>query len=221
MELDLGKHPLEMILIYLFLVLSLGMHEAAHAKVAGLFGDTQPRQDGVDTWNPLPHIMRSFFSCVIVPAITWFLGRFFIGGAFVQINPANMKRPRLGYATAVASGPLMNLALSILAGLLAIVFSLITKKPESSAVFIMLIVGSFNFFIFVFNLLPLPPLDGAVIIRTVFPATERFFKRLQSLPLLIIFIVVLQFGAIGSIFMFPVNLYRDVFTDIINLLPLR
>lgn len=206
---------IQMVLIYIFLVLSLGLHEAAHAKVAKHFGDTTPADDGVDTWNPLPHIRRALFSCVIIPALTWFIGGFFLGGAFVHLDPEKMKPRRRGYAVSVAAGPLANLAIAIVAGGIALVIALLTGKAASPGVVTMLTVGSFNFFIFVFNLLPIPPLDGSAIIRALFPKTERFFRVLQSLPLLLIFIITLQFGAFGSILFFPVHLYTNVFSEII------
>jgi Zn-dependent protease len=209
------SHPLEMILAYVFLVLSFGLHEAAHAKVAGLYGDTRPYQDGVDSWNPLVHIRRSIFSSVILPAITWFLAGFFIGGAFTRLNPAQMRPRRLGHAAAVAAGPLMNLFLAIVSGLFAVLAAALTGKPASAAVMVISLVGSFNFFGFVFNLLPLPPLDGSSLLRVLFPSTERFFRAVQGFPLLIVFFIGLQFSALAAVFYFPVRLYVSVLNSII------
>jgi Zn-dependent protease len=218
MNFDVLHHPLEMILIYVFLVLSFGMHEAAHAKVAGLFGDTQPAEDGFDTWNPIPHIRRSIFSSLIIPAITWFLFRFFIGGALTRLNPENMKPRRMGYALAVASGPLMNLAIAVVAGILTVVVALVTRRPTSSAVVVLLGVGSFNFFGFIFNMLPFPPLDGSAVIRAVFPRTERFFRLIQGFPILLIFIIGMQFPAFASVLFFPIQLYNDALWALVNAL---
>jgi Zn-dependent protease len=214
-NLNLLHNPLEMILIFILLVLSFGMHEAAHAKVAGLFGDTQPAEDGFDTWNPILHIRRSIFSSVIIPAITWFLLGFFIGGAFTRINPDNLRQRRLGYAAAIASGPLMNLAIAIVCAVLAVVFALVTKRNESSAVAVMLVTGSFNFFGCLFNLLPLPPLDGSALIRAAIPATERFFRAVQGFPILLLFIIGLQWPAFASVITLPVRLYGEMVIGII------
>ncbi len=210
------SNPLEMILAYVFLVLSFGLHEAAHVKVAGLYGDTQPYKDGVDSWNPLVHIRRSIFSSVILPAITWFLAGFFIGGAFTRLNPAEMKPRKLGPAAAVAAGPLMNLFLAIMSLIFALLVAFITRKPTSAAVLVIRLVGSFNFFGFIFNLLPLPPLDGAALLRVLFPATERFFRTIQGFPILLIFFIGLQFSALAAILYLPIRLYVTVFHSIIQ-----
>jgi Zn-dependent protease len=211
---------IQMILIYLLLVLSFGMHEAAHAKVAALFGDTQPAEDGVDTWNPVPHIRRSIFSSVILPAVAWFLFQFFIGGAFTRLNPENLKLRRWGFVAAVAAGPLMNLFLAVVSGALAVFFALVTGKAWSTAVIVMLMTGSFNFFGFVFNLLPLPPLDGSTVIRVAFPGTEPFFRALQGFPVLILLLIGTQIPPITAAFMLPITLYQDALGGIISSLHL-
>ncbi|MBN2352568.1 MAG: site-2 protease family protein [Spirochaetales bacterium] len=220
MGLPINLNLAEMILIYIFLVLSFGMHEAAHAKVAELFGDPQPAKDGVSTWNPIPHLRRSFFSSVIIPAVTWFLLRFFIGGAFTRLDPARIKSRRWGYAAAVAAGPLMNLALAVLCGILAVLYALAVRKHWTSVGVVMLVTGSFNFFGFVFNLLPIPPLDGSSVIRAVFPATDSFFRALQGIPVLLILLVGSQIGPIAAAIFLPLKLYRDALVGILQALPL-
>jgi Zn-dependent protease len=214
------SNPLEMILAYVFLVLSFGMHEAAHAKVAIMYGDTQPQLDGVDSWNPLVHIRRSILTSVILPAITWFIMGFFIGGAFTRLNFEKMKPQKLGSAAAVAAGPLMNLFLAIGTGVLAVLAALITQKSTSAAVSVILMVGSFNFFGFVINLLPLPPLDGSRLIRVLFPSSERFYRAIQGFPILLIFFFGLQFNMLGTILFFPIFLYKSVLIDIFKSLGL-
>ncbi len=218
LPLDLGL--VEMILIFIFLVLSFGMHEAAHAKVAELFGDPKPAEDGVNTWNPIPHLRRSFFSSVIIPAVTWFLLHFFLGGAFTRLDPKRIKSHRWGYAAAVAAGPLMNLALAVFCGILAVMYALATRKPWTSVGIVLLVTGSFNFFGFVFNLLPIPPLDGSSVIRAVFPATESFFRAMQGIPVLLILLVGSQIGPIAEAIFLPLKLYRDALAGVVNALPL-
>ncbi|RPJ09305.1 MAG: site-2 protease family protein [Spirochaetaceae bacterium] len=204
---DLTTNPAEMILAYVILVLSVGMHEAAHAKIAKLFGDTQPAQDGFDTWNPIPHIKRSLFTCVLLPAITWFTGQFFMGGAYVRLNPANMKPQRLGYAASVAAGPLMNLVLSGLFLVLSVAIALITKNPTSSAVFTLLYVGGFNLIMFIFNLLPVPPLDGSSIITAIFPQTTEVFRRMGSIGFLALFMLLSFSREAAEIIFYPFTQY--------------
>ena len=214
------SHPLEMIVAYVFLVLSFGLHEAAHAKVAGLYGDTQPYKDGVDSWNPIVHIRRSVFSSVILPGLTWFLAGFFIGGAFTRLNPNAMQPRKWGNAAAVAAGPLMNLLIAIVAGVLALLVAVLTGKITSAAVMVIQLVGGFNFFGFVFNLLPLPPLDGSALLRIIFPSTERFFRAVQGIPIMLFFFIGLSFSALAAVFYLPVRLYYSAVNSLLQALGL-
>ncbi|MBN1524684.1 MAG: site-2 protease family protein [Spirochaetales bacterium] len=213
---EFNSEMAEKILIYIAMVMSLGLHEAAHAKVAKFFGDSQPAEDGVDTWNPIPHIRRALFTCVLLPAITWFLSGFFIGGAFVRLNPMNMKPRRLGYALSVAAGPGMNLLISFLMLFFAILTGIFLKQKAAMGINVLLYIGAFNLLLFVFNLLPAPPLDGASILQTIFPQTERFFQTAGRF-LFFGLLILLQFSdTAANILFYPFYQYYYLASDLIQ-----
>ena len=175
------------------LLFAMVLHEYAHGWVAYRCGDSTAKLQGRLTMNPLAHIDP--FGTIILPLICLVLpGGFFLGWAKpVPIDPRNMHRPRRDMALVAAAGPAMNLALAIGSALL---FALIlaieptvgnywsssgsqdTAAPQTwqamflrpiavMAVYSVLI----NVLLMLFNLLPLPPLDGGRILTSLLPPT--------------------------------------------------
>lgn len=202
--------------VFILLVLSLGLHEAAHARVASFFGDPTPAIDGVNTWNPVPHIRRAFFTCVILPAIAWFAFGFFIGGAFVMLNPAFMRPRKLGYFCAVAAGPGMNLLLSILFAAIGLVTVKLQNAPVvdqngflNPLVTVFFACSSFNMLLVIFNLIPLPPLDGSSLAVTLFPGLRPLYDAIRGYGLLIV-ILLLNLTRLGYYLSLLIESFRDL-----------
>lgn len=149
-------------------LLSLTVHELAHAFVAYKTGDSTAKDAGRLTVNPIKHL--DLVGSVMMPFISFASGLLLIGWAKpVPVNRANFKNPFKDDALVSFAGPLSNFVLAILfALLLSLVYNF---QLTSSGLIINLIWYGvfFNIFLFAFNLLPIPPLDGSHILFDLFP----------------------------------------------------
>ncbi len=156
-----GRDPLEIITLLLSLLIAIDVHECAHAWMANELGDPTARHQGRLSLNPLVHLdpmgtMMMLFSVLSGFGIGW--------GKPVPVNPLYLRRgPRVGMAMVAAAGPISNL---ILAAIVAVPIRLGLSLPWS-LLNLLLTVISVNIIIALFNLLPIPPLDGASILRGI------------------------------------------------------
>jgi Zn-dependent protease len=157
--------------VFLF---SLCLHEFAHAWVATWLGDESPRQAGRLTLHPMAH--ADLFGTLILPGVCIFYGLPFFGWAKpVPIDSRNFKNPRRDMALVAGAGPLSNLVLAgVSAAVLGVAvrtnlaaFSLEFSEPIQ---ILSLVSIQVNLFLAIFNLLPLPPLDGFNVVQAVLPA---------------------------------------------------
>jgi Zn-dependent protease len=152
------------------IVLALSMHEYGHAAMATKMGDPTPRVQGRLTLNPLAH-MDPMGTIFIV--MTLFLGFGFGWGKPVQTNPMYYRDYKLGRILVAIAGPAMNLSLMMLGiGIEYVLYSSGALIPKFLhlllSVFIMI-----NFVLMVFNLLPIPPLDGGHVLEMMIPWRYR------------------------------------------------
>ncbi len=194
-ELGLG------ILWYAVFIASLTSHEAAHALVAWKYGDPTAHEAGLLTLDPVAHIRRSPFGMVIVPIASFIWGGWMLGWASAPYNPSWAREHRRESALMALAGPAANLLLVLLAallirlGMLAGVFT----SPETvqgfdqitvatgsglanGAAILLSVLFSLNLILLVFNLLPLPPLDGSEIVTLFLDDTtsERYRAMLAQ-----------------------------------------
>ncbi len=148
------------------LILSIVLHEVAHGYAAKALGDETATRAGRLTLNPLKHI--DLMGSIIIPAFLVFTGSGLLFGWAkpVPYNPYNLRNQRWGEAFVAVAGPITNI-------LLALLFALVARGSvalglETFAVLSMTIVIT-NLFLGLFNLLPLPPLDGFTVLRGVVP----------------------------------------------------
>ena len=169
---------------FVSLLVSLTFHEAAHALFAKLGGDPTAYRMGQVTLNPLPHIRREPFGMVVFPLLSLYLshGESCIGFASTPIDPIwAYHNPRKAAAMS-AAGPMANLLLA------AVAFAVLAflGHPESrDGEAVWRIAKTFlalNILLFLFNLLPLPPLDGAGVVQGLAPAARPFYDFLRSQP---------------------------------------
>jgi Zn-dependent protease len=153
------------------LIMSVVVHEVAHGVVADKLGDPTAKIAGRLTLNPLKHLDP--FGSVIVPALSYFLGGFIFGWAKpVPYNPYNLRPGRWSEAMVALAGPASNLALAVVFGFL-LRFGVSSGWSEGFAHITALVVFV-NLLLMVFNLVPIPPLDGSKLLFAFFP--EQTFK---------------------------------------------
>jgi len=172
------------------LIFSVIIHELAHGYTADYLGDPTPRLQGRLTLNPIPHL--DLFGSIILPLLLVLSGTGFIVGWAkpVVYNPFNIKNRRSGAALIGIAGPLANILLAVIFGL-ALRF-LGTSLPDAVQVIFSAIV-LVNLILAIFNMIPVPPLDGHHILFSLLPDTgiggqvKSFLKR-YSLPLMLVII---------------------------------
>lgn len=181
---------LEAALMAVVLLFSIIVHEVAHGYVALLNGDPTAKMLGRITLNPVPHI--DMVGSILVPGLLLLSGSsFLIGWAKpVPVNPLNFRNYRWGEFAVSAAGPLSNL---ILAAMFSGVLRLGVENPGLSqlASYGVMI----NILLALFNLIPIPPLDGSHIMALVLPRElARFYGYLQ--PVGMVIIIILMFTGI-------------------------
>ena len=202
----------KLILLFYFFpifLISLSIHEYAHALLAYKFGDDTAKNLGRLTLNPIKHL--DLFGSIIMPVMAFTSGFMLIGWAKpVPVNRNKFKDVYKNDAIVSAAGPLANLILAIIVYLVYLFLSG-TSFMQSHIVFsIFRLSIIFNIFLFCFNLLPIPPLDGSHIIFDLFP--NNYTAKLQNLGLygtLILFIFI--YSPLWSVFMNLVNWIIDFF----------
>jgi Zn-dependent protease len=180
-------------------IYSICIHEAAHAYSADALGDPTPRALGRCTLNPVPHIQATPFATLGLPVMSFLFsgGTMMFGGGACPVNVAYLRNPRRDDIIVSAAGPLANLVLSALCVILAMI-PFITPG-DSVLLPLLLNLAVMNFLLFLFNLIPAPPLDGSRILVRLVPDAQRFYATLMSygemLPLVIALVL---FRYVGS-----------------------
>ena len=216
------------------LLLAMVFHEYAHGKVADAYGDHTARAAGRLTLNPLVHI--DLFGTILLPLLCLiFPTGVFLGYAKpVPVNASNLRHPRREMAIVAAAGPFMNLVLAIIsAGLLSAIMILdpsvgdsisargtLAPRPDLAGMILVPLAWMcmysvlINIVLMVFNLIPIPPLDGGRILMNILPARQgATLSRLEPYGMLIIFFLVIADPQLHvfRIIMTPVNvLFRTL-----------
>src|SRR3989344_228045 len=161
------------IIVVLF---SIVLHEVSHGVMANHLGDPTAKTLGRITLNPLKHL--DFFGSIILPFTLYFIsqGSFVFGYAKpVPYNPLNLRDRHYGPAKVAMAGPLTNLTIAVLVGLVMrfLPFGFGNPAMQELLGYAVLI----NLVLAVFNLMPVPPLDGHWLALTFAPALAHFFQR--------------------------------------------
>jgi Zn-dependent protease len=198
--------PIGIALVVALLVLSLGIHEAAHAWVALQCGDPTARDLGRITLNPVPHIDP--FMTILLPLLMLFSsgGRFMFGGAKpVPVNYYNLRHPLRDMALVAIAGPLSNFLLAAFFFLSwkVVVLELGVWRPEMVGAQVLWQAIRVNLLLAAFNLLPIPPLDGSRVMTWLLPSGLReSYSSLErwGLYLVVLFVYVVPGvqGLVGS-----------------------
>lgn len=179
---------IEIVLVIAFLVISLGLHEAAHAWVAWKRGDSTARDLGRMTVNPIAHIDP--FMTIVLPVFLMMTTGFIFGGAKpVPVNPSRLRNPLRDMMLVAIAGPATNF-------LLALAFLGIWKGLVRSGAYeqgqtlpkVLYFTVLLNLLLALFNMLPIPPLDGSRVMAWILPAElRRGYVSLERFGLLLVF----------------------------------
>ena len=168
--------------------MSVVIHEVSHGYVAGMLGDPTARLAGRLSLNPLRHL--DLFGSVIVPLLTSLTGFTFGWAKPVPVNPYNLRGGQRGEMLVAAAGPLSNLLIAVIFGLF-IRISLSEGFITAPLLHIATLIVVINLVLTIFNLVPIPPLDGSKILfpflSSRFSGVGEWIER-NGLILLVIFI---------------------------------
>lgn len=159
----LQEDPLAFFMLAAALVGALGLHEYAHALAADLQGDRLPRAMGRLTPNPVRHLDPLGTICILLVGFGW--------AKPVEFRPQALSSKRFGAAIVALAGPMMNLFLALIGGF-GFVLAVNLGAPTSFPRFFYLFAG-INVLLAVFNLVPLPPLDGSRLLTIFLPPHKQ------------------------------------------------
>lgn len=182
------EHPEHLLYGLPGLLLGFVLHELAHAWVATALGDPTPRAAGRLTFNPLAHIDFVGLLFLLVARFGW--------AKPVMVNPAYFANPRSGMALVAAAGPLTNFLLAYVALSLNMTLPLPDDSPVNAVLGWVVV---YNVGLGVFNMLPVPPLDGSKVLAGILPDRQaRHIYRFESYGWLVM-ILLLASGYGGRI----------------------
>ena len=210
----------EALILFGCLVVAVILHEISHGVVALWCGDQTAKRAGRLTLNPVPHIDP--FGSLILPAMGALAGLPILGYAKpVPVNPNGMRRPRRDMVLVSLAGPTTNFLLMVVAAVIARALvdspsELLRAFSEQSPDLLVQILYYFaivNLLLGVFNLLPIPPLDGSALIERVLPAEWLpAWYRFRPYGILVLLGLVFFTGIVGEI----IAPFRDVLYDFVT-----
>ncbi len=210
---------LQIIIQLPILLISLTIHEFSHGYVAYMLGDDTAKRAGRLTLNPISHIDPFGLIMLFIARIGW--------AKPVPINPYNFNDQKRDMAISAAAGPVSNFVFAII---LSVIFNLI-KKADPNIIYtasgmtqfwlgMLLYAILINLALGIFNLLPIPPMDGSKILggflsdEAYYKYTAQEQKGAQILIIILLVSFVFRLNIIGAIIMPPLNFFLNLLTGI-------
>lgn len=195
------------------ILVSMTLHEVMHGYVAYWLGDDTAKAEGRLTFNPLAHIDP--FLTLILPVMLAITGLPVFGGAKpVPFNPNRVKYGEFGAALVGVAGPLTNFLIAFIAFAAYVLLGL--PSPASLLGMILSTGIGVNLGFFVFNMLPIPPLDGSRVLYAIAPDwARRGMEVIERYGIILVFLLVLVGGSVLGRFMSSaVGFFINIFTKL-------
>ncbi len=203
------------VIVIAAILVSMTFHEAMHAFTSYWLGDDTARLLGRLTLNPIKHIDP--FMTLLLPVMLALVGAPIFGGAKpVPFNPNNIRYGEWGAALVALAGPITNLVIAfIMYGVWVVVGQ---PDPGQSILGLTLVTTvSVNLGFFVFNMIPIPPLDGSRVLYALAPEfVRRGMEAIERYGIMFVFVVIFIAGPSLSIFLVSViNFFLELFAKIL------
>lgn len=197
-------------------IVAVTFHEVAHGLVAHWRGDDTAYMLGRVNFNPLRHVDP--FGTIILPAILFFAGGFIFGYAKpVPVNFGRLNNPKRDMVWVAAAGPGMNILLALASGLLLHVAVVLPGFVRNWALLNLDISIQINVMLAIFNMLPLPPLDGGRVAVGLLPLSlARPFARLERYGILILITLIFFLPIIGRHLGMDLNVISWLLSEPVN-----
>ena len=207
---DIGGFLMNLLVGLPGIVIAMVIHEYSHARVADALGDFTPRMQGRLTLNPAAHVDPIGLLMLFLVHFGW--------AKPVQINPTNFSNPRRDDILVSLAGPASNLITSFVALIILVLLAKLDFPLSEGllVVFNLIIVYNINFAIF--NMLPIPPLDGSHILRNLLPyEMARVYAQLERYSFIFL-IIILMTPVLSYVFVPLQKLIFSIFQGIVNIL---
>ncbi|MBQ2660497.1 site-2 protease family protein [Candidatus Saccharibacteria bacterium] len=194
----MNTNPVLIIIILIITVFSVVLHELSHGITAYWLGDRTAKDAGRLTFNPIKHIDP--YMSILVPVILYILRAPVFGGAKpVPVNYHNLKWREWGMALVAIAGPLTNFLLAFISFLIGHFSGLIYGVGGDIPEFIFVELVYVNIGFMLFNLIPIPPLDGSRVLYAFAPDFVRnFFNSIERYGFIIVYMMIFLFGEVFS-----------------------
>jgi Zn-dependent protease len=206
----LYQNPLYFIVWVAAILIALTVHEFSHALAAYYLGDQTAKRMGRLTLNPLAHLDPIGFLALVLVGFGW--------GKPVPFNPYNLRYPKWGSAMVAAAGPLSNIISVVVFGLVLKYAAPYLATGNLLTEFLTLLVV-LNLVLCLFNLIPIPPLDGSKFLLSALTAPEHYKARflLETRgPIILLALIILDslsgLNILSTVFSFAINLTLKFFS---------
>ena len=191
------------------IIIAMVIHEWAHARVAYALGDYTPKLDGRLTLNPAAHVDLFGLLMLFIVHFGW--------ARPVRINPNNFSNPRRDDILVSLAGPMSNLLMAFFTLIVWIVLLRLGVEMSEGAASVLQLIMIININFAIFNMLPIPPLDGSQILRNLLPyELARYFMYIERYSFIIL-IIFLMTPILGYVFVPLQRFILGIFQAIVGI----